>query len=96
MGVSDSQTSLNASTEITLQACIAKYVFVFKCEMSSSQNYGKMTLTRASVNKEKAGLIEIPIAVCLFTEKNKQNHLKLSKFQHSLGLFRIGETAQQE
>ena len=55
------------------------------------KNCGKMAPTRATTNKLKAALDEIPTAKRSFAEKSKQNHRKLPIFRLTLRLFRAGK-----
>ena len=52
---------------------------------------GKTAPTRATTNKLKAALDEIPTAKRSFAEKSKQNHRKLPIFRLTLRLFRAGK-----
>ena len=55
------------------------------------KNCGKTAPTRATTNKLKAALDEIPTAKCSFAEKSKQNHRKLPIFRLTLRLFRASK-----
>ena len=55
------------------------------------KNCGKTAPTRATTNKLKAALDEIPTAKCLFAEKSKQKHRKSPIFRLTLRLFRAGK-----
>ena len=56
-----------------------------------NKNCGKTAPTRATTNKLKAALDEIPTAKCSFAEKSKQNHRKSPIFRLTLRLFRAGK-----
>ena len=55
------------------------------------KNCGKTAPTRATTNKLKAALDEIPTAKRSFAEKSKQNHRKSLIFRLTLRLFRAGK-----
>ena len=55
------------------------------------KNCGITAPTRATTNKLKAALDEIPTAKRSFTEKSKQNHRKSPIFRLTLRLFRAGK-----
>ena len=55
------------------------------------KNCGKTAPTRATTNKLKAALDEIPTAKRSFAEKSKQNHRKSPIFRLTLRLFRAGK-----
>ena len=55
------------------------------------KNCGKTAPTRATTNKLKAVLDEIPTAKRSFNEKSKQNHRKSPIFRLTLRLFRAGK-----
>ena len=55
------------------------------------KNCGKTAPTRATTNKLKAALDEIPTAKRSFAEKSKQNHRKSPIFRLTLRLFRTGK-----
>ena len=55
------------------------------------KNCGKTAPTRATTNKLRAALDEIPTAKRSFAEKSKQNHRKSPIFRLTLRLFRAGK-----
>ena len=55
------------------------------------KNCEKTAPTRATTNKLKAALDEIPTAKRSFAEKSKQNHCKSPIFRLTLRLFRAGK-----
>ena len=55
------------------------------------KNCGKTAPTRATTNKLKAALDEIPTAKRSFAEKSKQKHRKSPIFRLTLRLFRAGK-----
>ena len=55
------------------------------------KNCGKTAPTRATTNKLKAALDEIPTAKRSFAEKSKQNHRRSPIFRLTLRLFRAGK-----
>ena len=68
-----------------------KHLFGLKLINTSEGNFRKMAPTRATTNKLKAALDEIPTAKRLFAEKSKQNHRKSPIFRLTLRLFRTGK-----